>query len=196
MPVTVTFRHLEPTEALKSYVQEKLGKIKKYFPDPIASHAVLSFENNHAHVADVQMTLHNGILLKAMETTEDMYSSIDLVVAKIERQVRKYKERIRDHRPQKGPQSVVRHRVVDSDSMNAETSPSGGVLSPQILREEKYIARPLTVEQAVMQLNLSHEQFLCFHNAVTHEVNVLYLRKDGAYGLIEATNEDSSGAGS
>ncbi len=195
MQVAVTFRHLEPSEAVKVYTQEKLEKIRKYFPDPISAHAVLSFENSHSHVADVQITLHNGILLKAVETTEDMYSSIDLVVAKIERQVRKYKERIRDHRPRSGPERIIRHQVVTLESQQVQDVPvSNSAKTPKIIKEEKYIARPMTVEEAIMHMNLTHEQFLCFNNANTHEVNVVYHRQDGSYGLIETTHEESSRA--
>jgi len=189
MQVAVTFRHLEPSEAIKVYAQEKLEKIKKYFPNPISAHAVLSVGHRNAHVADIQISLHNGILLKAVETTEDMHSSIDLVVAKIERQIRKYKDRIHDHHPHKGPKREMRHRLVDSDVMEQEDTSKS---SPKVFKEEKYVSHPLTVEQAIMQMNLRHEPLLCFHNALTHEVNVVYIRPDGSYALIEATHEESS----
>src|SRR5262247_1649514 len=98
MQLSVTFRHMDATEALKEYTKEKVERIRKYFPDPIKSHVVLACDRGYNHIADVTITLHNGIVIKGEETTEDMYSSIDLVMAKIERQVRRYKEKIRNHK--------------------------------------------------------------------------------------------------
>src|SRR5438132_2824004 len=118
MNLSVTFRHMEATDALKDYVREKLEKIRKYFRDPLNAHAVLSTER-YEHVADINITLSNGIALKGKEQTEDMYSSIDLATAKIERQVRKYKERIRDHKPHTGPEVPIRAIVFSAESFEA-----------------------------------------------------------------------------
>src|ERR1700759_1757979 len=93
MQFAVTFRHMEPTDALKSYARERMERVKKYLPDPIACHVVLSTER-HNHRIDVSFALHNGLQVAGHETTENMYSSIDLVIAKIERQVRKYKGKL------------------------------------------------------------------------------------------------------
>ena len=115
MQLSVTFRHMDATDALKAYAQEKVERIRKYFPDPIKAHVVLGCDRGYNHVADVMITLHNGIVIKGEETTEDMYSSIDLVMAKIERQCRRYKEKIRNH---KGSESIhgvreIVHSVVE-----------------------------------------------------------------------------------
>src|SRR6185436_17832106 len=107
MNLSVTFRHMEATDPIREYAKDKLEKIRKYFPDPITAHVVLSTERSYQHQVDVVITLHNGIVLKGREITEDMYSSIDLVMAKIERQVRRYKDRIRDHKPHAGPSIPV-----------------------------------------------------------------------------------------
>jgi len=147
----------------------------------------------------VQITLHNGIVIKGVETTEDMYSSIDLVMAKIERQVRRYKERIRDHKPpSSGPQRMIRHRVMAYEPEGKGLDGKGAVQAqdashPRVIKEEKYVARPMTVEEAIMHMNLLHETFLCFNNAVTHEVTVIYRRDDDSYGLIE-THEEALGS--
>lgn len=208
MQLSITFRHMDASEAVKEYAREKVDKIRKYFPDPIKGHVVFSCDRGYTHVADVQITLHNGIVIKGVEATEDMYSSIDLVMAKIERQVRRYKERIRDHKPSTGPQRLMRHRVVaydvemppgaglaptDNGKAQAPSAASPAAEGVRIIKEEKYIARPMTVEEAIMHMNLMHERFLCFNNAQTHEVNVVYRRDDGSYGLIE-THEEVQGA--
>ena len=94
MQFSVTFRHMEATEALKNYAKDRVQRIKKYFPEPISVHVVMSTER-YNHRADVNVKLHNGLKIAGHESTENMYSSIDLVVAKIERQVRRYKDKLR-----------------------------------------------------------------------------------------------------
>jgi putative sigma-54 modulation protein len=187
MQLAVTFRHMDTTEALKDYCHEKVERITKYFPDPIKAHIVLSCDRGYHHVADVVITLHNGIMIKGEESTEDMYSSIDLVMAKIERQVRRYKEKIRNHRPSAyaAPQIEVSHTEfeIPSESAHAEAKPQAA--APKIIKKEKFFAKPLSVEEAVMQMNLLGNDFLVFSNATSHQVNVVYRRDDGSYGLIE-----------
>ena len=80
MQLSITFRHIESSEAVKEYAKEKLERIRKYFPDPIKGHVVFSLDGGYQHIADVVITLHNGIVIKGVEATEDLYSSIDLVI--------------------------------------------------------------------------------------------------------------------
>jgi putative sigma-54 modulation protein len=183
MQMSVTFRHMDATEALKDYAQEKVDRIRKYFPDPIKAHVVLECDRGYNHHADVIITLHNGIVIAGEETTEDMYSSIDLVMAKIERQVRRYKEKIRSH---KGGDSIhgqreVRHSVVEVP----DEAPRAQEPRFKIIRESKFVARPMTPEEAVMQMNLLNNDILVYTSAGSHDVNVVYRRGDGTYGLIE-----------
>ena len=120
MQLSTTFRHMDASQAVRDYAEEKLDKIRKYFQkDPIAAHAVFSVERGFHHVADINITLPNGIVINAKETTEDMYSSIDLAVARIERQVRKWKEKIRDHKPH---DSQISLRETTSPCRNARYS--------------------------------------------------------------------------
>jgi putative sigma-54 modulation protein len=192
MQFAVTFRHMEPTEALKGYARERMDRIRKYLPDPISCHVVLSTER-HKHRIDVTFQLHNGLAIAGHETTENMYSSIDLVIAKIERQVRKYKGKLeglraRPHNVEPLPWS---HSVVDEafgEVKLAESSPTAANPSSEvkIVKTEKFHAQPLSVADAILQLNLLHEPFLVFR----HDgggVAVVYKREDGGYGLIETT---------
>jgi putative sigma-54 modulation protein len=115
MHLATTFRHMDVSQAVKSYAEERLQKIRKYFQgEPIAAHATFAVERNHNHMAEFQITLPNGIVIQARETTEDMYSSIDLAGARIERQVRKWKDKIRDHKPHGGPSFSIRQRVIEA----------------------------------------------------------------------------------
>ncbi|HEX2573380.1 MAG TPA: ribosome-associated translation inhibitor RaiA [Polyangia bacterium] len=191
MQLSVTFRHMDTSEALREYAKEKVERINKYFSDPIKGHVVLACERGYHHQADVTLTLRNGLVIKGVETTEDMYSSIDLVMAKIERQVRRYKEKIRSHRPATMPEVEIRYSVVSlPEEPAAEAAPATSpapqaVEAPHIIKESKFFAKALAVEEAVMQMNLLGNSFFVFTNSVSGEVNVIYKREDGTYGLIE-----------
>jgi putative sigma-54 modulation protein len=198
MQFAVTFRHMEPTEALKSYARERMERVRKYLPDPISCHVVLSTER-HNHRIDVTFQLHNGLAVAGHETTENMYSSIDLCIAKIERQVRKYKGKLegmkaRPHGVQALPWS---HSIVSEafEGIDGKTNGHAAVAqdhatsmpSPefQVVRTEKFHAQPMSVADAIVQLNLLHEPFLVFRHDTDGRVAVVYKREDGAYGLIE-----------
>jgi putative sigma-54 modulation protein len=212
MQLSFTFRHMEASEAIKDYAREKVERIKKYFPDPIMAHVVLSTERGYQHVADVNIQLHNGILIKGTETTEDMYSSIDLVMAKIERQVRRYKEKIRHHKARADLSEIpIAYHVIQAEALDlappvaAETrGPTQRALraaaatiappeppaepertGPTVIRTQKFPARAMTVEEAVMQMDLLENSFLVFRSSETGQVSVVYRRSDGNYGLIE-----------
>lgn len=204
MQFAVTFRHMEPTEALKSYARERMERVRKYLPDPIACHVVLSTERHH-HRIDVSFQLHNGLSIAGHETTENMYSSIDLCIAKIERQVRKYKGKLEGMRAR--PHNVVAlpwsHSIIDeafhelnelggtSGSGNgkaaATTSEQPAMPQPEftVVKTEKFHAQPMSVSEAIVQLNLLHEPFLVFRHDTDGRVAVVYKRDDGSYGLIE-----------
>jgi putative sigma-54 modulation protein len=186
---------MDASQAVREYAADKLEKIRKYFSkDPIAAHAVFSVERGFHHVADINITLPNGILINAKETTEDMYSSIDLATARIERQVRKWKEKIRDHKPHGGPMASVRELVIPPEEIEprpaAAAAAKGAEPAPaspgfRVIKDETFSARAMKVEDAVMQLNLLGDELLVFTDAESQGISVLYRRKDGNYGLIE-----------
>jgi putative sigma-54 modulation protein len=195
MQFAVTFRHMEPTDALKAYARERMERVRKYLPDPIACHVVLSTER-HNHRIDVTFQLHNGLAVSGHEITENMYSSIDLCIAKIERQVRKYKGKLEGMRAR--PHHVVAqpwsHSIV-SEAFAAVDGQTNGAArdhhdagpSPEfkVVKTEKFHAQPLSIESAIVQLNLMHEPFLVFCRDTDGRVAVVYKREDGSYGLIE-----------
>jgi putative sigma-54 modulation protein len=123
MQLSTTFRHMEASQAVREYAEEKLDKFKKYFSrELVGAHAVFSVERNHNHTAEFSLTLPNGLAVQARETTEDMYSSIDLAVARIERQVRKWKDKIRDHKPHGDAGFSVRERVLGAEALEPPRS--------------------------------------------------------------------------
>jgi putative sigma-54 modulation protein len=192
MQFSVTFRHMDATDALKSYAKDRLEKIRKYFPEPISIHVVLSTERFH-HRVDVNVQLHNGFKIAGTETTENMYSSIDLVSAKIERQVRRYKDKLRAHKVRELEGVAVVHTVLaEAADMEPSDAANGGdhALSaeaalPVVITRETVQAEPMSASEAIMQLNLLHAPFLVFRNDQTGQINVVYKREDGAYLLIE-----------
>jgi len=199
MQISTTFRHMEASQAVREHAEERLDRIRKYFHrDPLNAHAVFSVERNHNHTAELSITLPTGLAVQARETTDDMYSSIDLAVARIERQVRKWKDKIRDHKPHGDAGFDVRERVLPAESLEPPPTAMGGVgrkptpvpsapPAPEIkvIREQTFTVRAMRVEDAVMQLNLLENSFLVFTNIDTKGISVVYRRQDGNYGLIE-----------
>jgi len=179
MDITVTFRHMEPTESLKTYAEEKVSKINKILDSPSEAHIVLGVEK-FRHMADVTFSV-NGTRIKAVEETGDMYSAIDKVMDKIEKQVKRHRSKIRKRTPGniKGEETLVSEETEEETRLNAE-EPS--------IEVEKLVAKPMDPEEAAMQLEISQQDFLVFRNSRSKEINVLYKRRDGNLGLIEPSN--------
>ncbi len=177
MQVAVTFRHMETSDPIKSYVEEKLTRVKKYIDEPIDAQATLTVEKKIRHLAEINI-LAKGITIKGSEETNDMYSAIDAAVDKIERQLKRYKEKLKDHKPSSG-----REREIEKTIFAAESIEEGGG-EPVIIRSRSFPVKPMSVEEAVMQMDLLDKEFLVFTDAGTEEINVVYRRRDGNYGLI------------
>lgn len=177
MKIAVTFRHMEVSEPVKSYVEEKLARVKKYIEEPIDAQIALSVEKKIRHHAEVTIVA-KGITIKASEETSDMYAAIDLVVDKIERQLKRYKEKIKAHKPTNERGREVQKTVISAESIEE----SGG--TPVIIRSRNFPVKPMSVEEAVMQMDLLHKDFLVYTDSGSEEINVVYRRKDGNYGLI------------
>ncbi|RLB33285.1 MAG: ribosome-associated translation inhibitor RaiA [Deltaproteobacteria bacterium] len=176
MDITVSFRHTEPIESLKAYAEEKMSKMKKYLDTPLEAHIVLSIEK-FRHQADVTLSV-NGTRIKGVEETGDMYSAIDQVMDKIEKQLKRHLAKIRSRRPEniKGEDALALEEAVEAGEMEREE---------RTIEVEPLVAKPMDPEEAAMQLELSQQDFLVFRNARSREINVIYLRRDGNLGLIE-----------
>lgn len=195
MQTQFVFRHMESSDAMRSYAEERLTKIRRYFSDPLKTSCTFSVEKLN-HIVQFDVTLRNGLHLHSSESTENMYSSIDMALAKMERQVRRYKDRIKSHQPSRGRSAKIRQRVFDAgyvqdlegvsppEPVQEAPSPPQGDL-PAVIREKEFKAERLDVQQAIMQMNLMHKSFLVFTNVKTHDINVIYRTEDGNYGLIE-----------
>lgn len=178
METLVTFRHVDASDAIKSYAEEKVSRIKKYLMDPIDVHIILSVEKIR-HTAEVTIVT-NGITINAEETTQDMYSAIDMVMDKIERQVRRYKEKIKSKKVNSNTKKLgMRMQIFSAESFDTDES------KPKIIKERNFFAKPMSIDEAVMQMDLLHDDLLVFTNAQSDEINIIHRRKDGNYGLIE-----------
>ena len=181
MQVTVTFRHVDPTPALKAYAEEKLTRLKKYLRRPVDAHVILSVSKER-HVAEITLKADHATMF-AQEETHDLYSAIDLALDKLEHQAQKLKAKRRDHH--KGGASARNAEVLEvtASVLAADRSAPGG--GPEIIRTQRIPAKPMPVEEAVEQLAASGDEFLVFTNASSRTLAVLYRRKDGHFGLIE-----------
>lgn len=176
MQIDVTFRHMDASEPVRAYAEEKVARVKKYIEEPIDAQVVLSVEKKIRHNAEVTI-IAKGITIKGSEETNDMYAAIDAVVDKIERQLKRYKEKIKNHKPTAGRERQVEKRVVAAESLG-----EGG--TPVIIRSRSFEVKPMSVEEAVMQMDLLNKDFLVFTDDRSEEINVVYRRRDGNYGLI------------
>lgn len=182
MRFTVTFRNLEPTGALKEYAQEKLEKVQRFINREMEANVVFSIEK-YLHIADITLT-SKGVLFKGTAKSADMYVSIDQAVDKINLQARKRKERITNRK------ANFSTRIIEEENYEVEPTPVEELTLeesiPQVIKENRFYSKPMTIEEAIMQLDQGNEDFLVFSNAHSGDINVLFLRPDGNYGVVEA----------
>jgi putative sigma-54 modulation protein len=176
MNVTTTFRHMEQSEALKAYAEEKLERVKKYIDGPINAQVYFTVEKIR-HIVEIVINA-KGLNTKASEATNDMYAAVDAVIDKIERQLKRYKERLKNHKPA----SEASGRAMSKQIFQAESIETSS--EPVVITTKTETAKPMSVDEAVMQMDLLHKDFLVFTDAVSGEINVVYRRKDGNFGLI------------
>ncbi|HPO15557.1 MAG TPA: ribosome-associated translation inhibitor RaiA [Candidatus Hydrogenedentes bacterium] len=186
MNTAITGRHMDLTDALRAYIENGLRKIEMHFDKVIDADIVLTVEK-HRHIAEVNLHA-NGIRIHSREASMDMYASVDAVMEKLEKQIRKFKDRINRHQPRRVRDAkTYDHAIISMDEENdnghGETTASTQI--HRVVQREKLPMKPMNVDEAVMQLELVEDPFLVFLNADTSQVNVLYARTDSTYGLIE-----------
>lgn len=176
MKITFKGKHIEVTDAMRSYIEKRLNKIDRHFDHILEIIVTLSVEKNRQIV---EATLQaSRALIRAEEGTDDMYASIDKVVDKLERQIQKYKEKyFQKPHPGSGRRGLV------NEGVNVEDSEPDRIV--KIVKTKRFAIKPMSVEEAAMQMDLLGHNFFVFANDNTNKVNVLYKRKDGNFGLIE-----------
>ncbi|UCG06715.1 MAG: ribosome-associated translation inhibitor RaiA [Desulfobacterales bacterium] len=173
MQTSVTFKNLDPSETLKSYVTDKLNRFDRLLENPAEANVVLSVEK-FRHIAEINIA-GDRLNINGKEETADMYSAIDMVLDKLEKQIKKGKQKIRERRVGFKAKKFV---------LEPETNPPEEDNERQV-RVKNIEYKPMDVEEAVLQMDLMNDNFLVFTNARSDRVNVLYRRKDGHYGLIQ-----------
>ncbi|BDG61720.1 ribosome hibernation-promoting factor, HPF/YfiA family [Caldinitratiruptor microaerophilus] len=185
MDVAVYGRNIEVTAALRDYVTKKLSKLDKLITAPQGAKVAMSVERGR-HIVEVTIPVKEGFLLRGEEASDSMYASIDLVLEKLEKQVKRYKARWDRKRAEPSADLAA--------MAGAEAGPAGAEAagdewaSPdedRIVRVKRFAMKPQTVAEAIMQMNLLGHDFYVFANAETDRFSVVYRRKDGNYGLIE-----------
>jgi len=176
MQISVIGRHLEATDALKQYATERFQRLEKYLPRNSNATITLSVVKKLHHIADASIKA-NGVLIQATEETGEMYSSIDLLFEKIEQRVRRYKERLTDHKHQPGKPEVA--------AAGSASEAPGEDRAPQIIKTKRFDLKPMEPEEAIMQMELLDKDFFIFSNIASGHITVIYRRKDGNIGLIE-----------
>jgi len=173
MRLEIKGKNVEVTEAIHDYAQRKLGKLAKQLADPTRVELELAVERNPSiaagHVAEATIWT-KGPVLRAREASSDMKAAIDQLVEKLERQVTRYREkRRREHE---------RHVLPEATAAPSEEE-------AVIVKTKQFVLNPMTAEEAIVQLELIGHDFFVFRNADSGEINVVYRRRDGQYGLIE-----------
>ncbi len=172
MRYIISGKNIDVTEGLKTAVYEKIGKLEKYFTPETEVHLTLSVEKDRQKI-EVTIPV-KGNIIRAEQVSNDMYVSIDLVEEIIERQLKKYKNKIVDKKQANGhfQDSYIEKEYKEDDSI-------------EIVRSKRFAMKPMDAEEACVQMELLGHNFFVFRNAETDEVNVVYKRKGNTYGLIE-----------
>lgn len=182
MQVSVTFRHMDASDALRDYAVEKAQRTaSKYLKNALESHVIL-IANRHRQQFTAEINIHAaGYDISAHADNSDLYAAIDFAMDKVEAQLRKHKDRINDRKGRASLHEIATRIPVDVVQQANDT----GVT--KVIETETLEAKPLSVDDAVLQLELTHSEFLVFRNSENSAISVVYKRRDGHYGLIIPT---------
>lgn len=172
MRMTISGKNMVVTDGLKNVLEKKLQKLDKYFDPSTDVTATLSVEKNR-HILEVTIPV-NGAILRAEESTDDMYNTIDRVMEKLEKQIRRHRTKL-EKRVKNGSFKYDAGGYASEDEAR----------EPKLVRTKRFAMKPMPVEEALLQMELLGHNFFVFFNGETEEVNVVYKRKDGNFGLIE-----------
>lgn len=176
MKIVIKGKHIEVTDAIRNYLEKRLSKIERYLDHILEVIVTFSVEKNR-HIVEITLQA-NRALIRAEEETDDMYTSIDKAVDKLERQIKKYKEKFY----QKSYSNTDRKDLGYEEVTLGDDQPTK---IAKIVKTKKFAIKPMSVEEATMQMDLLGHNFFVFANDITNKVNVVYKRRDGNFGLIE-----------
>ncbi len=191
MQIEITFRRMDPSDALRDYLTDKMGRIRKFLGRPSHAHVVLTSEH-FRNKADITLTLNNGLFVKGVDTSDDMYFSIDQAIARIEKQFRKYKEKIHNHKP--APAAVLKlvdakieadEEPLDEEAPAPATEPAATEKPRRVVSTSEISVETMDVDAATMKRELQNANFFLFVNSRTNTLNVVYRDEEGRFGVIE-----------
>ncbi len=175
MKISVTFRNAEGETWQKEYVEERLKKLKKYIDNPVDARVILSVEK-FRNTAEINM-MANGLNIYGKEEDKDMHLAIDNAIEKIERQLKKRKEKVRGFKT-----NPSRSGEFDGESATEEGDESPDA---QVVETRKVVLTPMSIDDAVLEMETTKNRFVIFLDSSTENVNVIYLRDDGKFALME-----------
>ena len=180
---TIRGKNIEITPSLREYVEKRVGKVTKYF-EKVGEITVLLTVSKGRHIVEVTVPIQGGIVLRGEEATMDMYTSIDLVVEKLERQIHKQKTKLARRFRGGG----FKAEVIEEQEKDHPVDKRDESAEYPAVKTKRFVVKPMDVREAIMQMNLLDHNFFVFRDSETEEVNVVYRRTDGNYGLIESGN--------
>ena len=181
--ITVTGRHLEITDAIRDYARRKIDSLHLDYPRIIEAKVILDVQTHHRHFAEIILFCANHITIECSSTSDDLYAAIDETISKIARRMRKFKTRLlKSHRPRTN--NSIRHLDEHVYPPADHVDEHKDEMEPVLIHRENYRIKPLYPDEAITELELSERHFVVFHNQKSHELNLLFRRKDGDYGMI------------
>lgn len=182
MNFNIRGENLEVTPALKDYTEKKVRKLERYFETPPISDVHVNMHvHNNDQVIEITIPMHD-LLLRGEESHTDMYAAIDLVVEKLERQIRKYKTKVNRREKHAGGAKQFFNTAINGSAVPKYEEEEDAF---EVVRQKRFMLKPMDVEEAILQMDMLGHSFFVFSNSESGETNVVYRRKDGRYGLIE-----------
>ena len=179
MQVSVTFRNTGSESWFKDYVTERLSKIQKHIDKPVDAHVVLSVEK-FRYVAEINI-MAKGISLVGKEEAKDMQLAIDNVIDKIERQIKKHKEKSREHK-------ANANRPDDMGGLREAPAPFEEELKLRVVETRRVVLKPMSLDEAILEMESSRNRFVIYRDAHSENISVIYRRDDGNFALLEANS--------
>ncbi|CAM4256512.1 ribosome hibernation-promoting factor, HPF/YfiA family [Lacicoccus alkaliphilus] len=176
--------NIEVTDAIRSHIEEKVGKLERYFNDVPNTHAHVNIKTYNNSQGKVEITIPmKGLTLRAEERHDDLYAAVDLIVDKLERQIRKHKTKINRKFREKDPETELElFRAVENDNGDSPEQSDDGI---EIVRTKEFTLKPMDSEEAVLQMNMLGHDFFVFNDRETEGTSIVYRRRDGKYAVIE-----------
>jgi putative sigma-54 modulation protein len=179
MKISITFRNKDGEEWHKEYIDKRLNKLRKYVDNPVEARVVLSVEK-FRNVAEVSL-MANGLNVNAKEEAKDMHLAIDTAIEKIERQLKKHKEKIRGHKAN----SLRSGKIAELEESLEE---SEEIQEAKVVETRKVVLKPMSLDDAIMEIDSTRNRFVIYRDSYTENISVIYARDDGKYVLIETSS--------